>query len=302
VSISLSENKKTPELDDRAVGIQITTVPNNVSVLEQHNENKTLVLAREIIQPESDYECKYDEEVTDHNIDEHKEDNEPLTPNKAEQARIETKITNLDHAKSSTSSKRVTFEEPLVTSTQILSPIPEGNEEEEIEKVIITFDQLSVIQRERMVIDDVIEKESKYAKLLCIPISIDKQPVGYTLIDPAASRSLIRRSKLRTIKTRNPLIPIKNHYVLSSSGKEIPVTHNIRVKVRSGQHCLGNILFYVVEDSVDNDICCDIVIGRSTLAISPYYHLDIKNGCVYNPKTKETIMCQSYMYQVFLYV
>ena len=152
---------------------------------------------------------------------------------------------------------------------------------------------MSVIQRERQRVDEMSSDEEKYAKLLCIPVMVDKQPLGYALIDQAASRSLIRRSKLDTIKTKHPMIPIKNHYVLSSSGKEIPVLHKVRVKVSSKTHKIGYVLLYVVEDTKENDICCDIVIGRTTLALSQYSHIDVKHGCIYNPETKAIIKCLS---------
>ena len=312
---SLSENHDVVEMDERAVGKQITTVPNDVSVSNISPMKEVLSYV------EDDVESKYDEgdvittTIINNDLDEHKEEevqsaghtnieNENNTPSmiveQSSNILSPSKIESPPNSDTSTTTssifstptKHVTFDKPVVSSVQMLSPILEGIEEE-TPKHIITFDQLSVVNSERRIVNNMTESEAQYAKLLCAPITIDQQSVGYTLIDPAASRSLIRRSKIRTIKTRNPFIPIRNHYVLSSSGKEIPVTHNIRVDVRSGDHDLGDVLFYVVDDSIENDICCDIVIGRSTLAMCPYYHMDTKEGILYNPKTKATIVCKS---------
>jgi hypothetical protein len=191
------------------------------------------------------------------------------------------------------SDKQVRFNSPVISDTYLLSPIKEDSEPSSpSEKVMITFDYMKMVD-ERKAVYRMKDKEDKYAKLLCIPATLDGQALGYALIDQGASRSLIRKSKLKMIKTQHPWISIENHYVLSSSGKEIPVTHNVQVDLVSGTHQLGSVLFYVVDDTPEDDICCDMAIGRSTLALSPYSYIDTKNGCLYNPSTKEIIKCQS---------
>ena len=64
------------------------------------------------------------------------------------------------------------------------------------------------------------EDEIKYAKMLCVHIDIGVENAGYALVDQGASRALIRRSKLLTLKTKYEEIPVSSHCVLSSSGAE----------------------------------------------------------------------------------
>ena len=82
-----------------------------------------------------------------------------------------------------------------------------------------------------------------------------------------------------------------NLWVLTSSGTEIQVSAKFRCMVSSGAHSLGEVVFYIVEDSVHADICCDVVLGRSTLARSVYSHIDTVSGCLINPVTSERIWC-----------
>ena len=68
------------------------------------------------------------------------------------------------------------------------------------------------------------EDEIKYAKMLCVAIDIGVENAGYALVDQGASRALIRRSKVLTLKTKYEEIPVFSHCVLSSSGARIPIT------------------------------------------------------------------------------
>jgi hypothetical protein len=209
VKHSLSENHDVVEMDERAVGKQITTVPNDVSVSNISPMKEVLSYV------EDDVESKYDEgdvittTIINNDLDEHKEEevqsaghtnieNENNTPSmiveQSSNILSPSKIVSPPNSETSTTTssifstptKHVTFDKPVVSSVQMLSPILEGIEEE-TPKHIITFDQLSVVSSERRIVNNMTESEAQYAKLLCAPITIDQQSVGYTLIDPAST-------------------------------------------------------------------------------------------------------------------
>ena len=50
-------------------------------------------------------------------------------------------------------------------------------------------------------------------------------------------------------------------------------------------------MFYVVEDTANADICCDIVLGRVALAKSQFPHINTISGTIYNPITCQSITC-----------
>ena len=135
------------------------------------------------------------------------------------------------------------------------------------------------------------EDEIKYAKMLCIPTKIGEEDAGYALVDQGASRALIRRSKLLTMKTKYPEKLVSSHCVLSSSGTRIPITSRFKMTVYTQGHYFGEVMFYVVEDTADADICCDIVLGRVALAKSQFPHIDTITGSIYNPIDGQYITC-----------
>ena len=139
------------------------------------------------------------------------------------------------------------------------------------------------------------DDEIKYAKMLCLEIDIGVKNVGFALVDQGASRALIRRSKVLTMKTKHEEIPVNSHCVLSSSGAEIPITSRFKSKVFTQGQYFGEVMFYLVEDTADADICCDIVIGRVALAKSQYSQIDTISGDLYNPITHQSIKCSSAM-------
>ena len=135
------------------------------------------------------------------------------------------------------------------------------------------------------------EDEIKYAKMLCVQIDIGVENAGYALVDQGASRALIRRSKLLTLKTKYEEIPVISHCVLSSSGAEIPITSRFKSRIFTQGQYFGEVMFYVVEDTANADICCDIVLGRVALAKSQFPHIDTISGAIYNPITCQSITC-----------
>ena len=133
--------------------------------------------------------------------------------------------------------------------------------------------------------------ESHYAALLAVPVIIAGVDMGLALVDQGASRSLIRKSLLSSIDQNITEIKVDRYVVLSSSGKEIPIVSKISVPVVCCDKPLGIIVLYVVDDDEDNDICCGIVLGRTSIAMSPYSHIDTRSGSLYNVITQDKIKC-----------
>ena len=135
------------------------------------------------------------------------------------------------------------------------------------------------------------DDEIEYAKMLCVSIDIGEENAGYALVDQGASRALIRRSKLLSMKTKHGEIPVSSHCVLSSSGAEIPITSRFKSRIFTQGQYFGEVRFYVVEDTAKADICCDIVLGRVALAKSLYPQIDTVSGKLYNLITYRSIQC-----------
>jgi hypothetical protein len=47
----------------------------------------------------------------------------------------------------------------------------------------------------------------------------------------------------------------------------------------------------VIDDKPDNDIICDMVLGRSTLSSGEYNCIDTKKGTLFNKNTGDEIQC-----------
>jgi len=135
------------------------------------------------------------------------------------------------------------------------------------------------------------DDDGKYAKLMCLPVAINGIDAGFALVDQAATRALIRRTKLIELGVKYEQTPVHNHCVLSSSGAEIPITSRFRCNITSSGNYFGDVTFYVVENTIDRDICCDIVLGRVALATSNYPKIDTATGELYNSTPPRSLQC-----------
>ena len=63
--------------------------------------------------------------------------------------------------------------------------------------------------------------------------------------------------------------------------------------VKSGDKSFGKAVFYIVDDESlpSNELVCDLIIGRSLLANSDYYHMDLRSGQLYN-NNNDKIQCE----------
>ena len=84
--------------------------------------------------------------------------------------------------------------------------------------------------------------------------------------------------------------PVTNHYVVGATSKlEIPIRSKFLALLSSGGKLLGRkkTVIYVVDNNNGNDIMCDIIVGRPTLAESDYHCIDTKTGTLFNKINNE---------------
>lgn len=132
------------------------------------------------------------------------------------------------------------------------------------------------------------KREMHGAESMCLPIQINGITMGPALVDQGASRSVMRLSAYkRFIRQHGPggprLIPKTNMYVIGSTGEKIPVVGRFIAQVGYSYHGphnhlggtpIARTLIYVVQDTAEKDIICDMVIGRATIANSSYSCVD----------------------------
>ena len=136
------------------------------------------------------------------------------------------------------------------------------------------------------------QKEDLVAKPIGIPIEIQGVECGVALVDPGATRSIMRLTKFNTIKDKVNLVRVNNMYVLGSTSRELPIVGKCEVNITSGAHEIGDSFIYVVDESGTDDIVCDLVLGRATLANSEYPLLDLTgDGALLNRDKNQSLPC-----------
>ena len=135
---------------------------------------------------------------------------------------------------------------------------------------------------------DVIKNnENNVAHGLCIPIEVQGESLGYALIDQGASRSLIRRTALTKIKDKINIVKVREMSVMCSNGSTVPITGCFVTPIYSHGTFIVKTILYIVDNTHSNDIICDVVIGKASLANGDYPCIDLRNnGTLYNPTNK----------------
>jgi hypothetical protein len=81
-------------------------------------------------------------------------------------------------------------------------------------------------------------------------------------------------------------------YVLGSTGELIPIVGRVITDITSNNIKLGRTLIYLVKDTKEQDIICELIIGRASLANGPYPCIDMRErGMIYHPSSNEKIPC-----------
>jgi hypothetical protein len=112
------------------------------------------------------------------------------------------------------------------------------------------------------------------------------------LVDQGASSAIISRSLMQQHSLHVREYKVKNHCVISSSGKEVALDSIFLGSVTTRGRSLGRSVFYVIDDTnlENNELVADLIIGRSLLAQSEYHHMNIKTGQLYND-SHDIIQC-----------
>ena len=132
------------------------------------------------------------------------------------------------------------------------------------------------------------QAERECAQSMAIPVELNGITMGPALVDQGASRSVMRLSAYkRFIKEHGSggprMVKKKNMFVIGSTGEKLPIVGCFAAHITFGSqpgllHLRGTsvarTLFYVVQDTSTQDIICDMVIGRATIANSPYSCVD----------------------------
>ncbi len=141
-------------------------------------------------------------------------------------------------------------------------------------------------------IDVLYSDEQQSARPMCIPLEVAGVPMGYALVDQGATKTVMRQSALAKLAGKYEMRRIRNMYVVGSTGEEIPIIGCFAANIASGGQQIGRTLIYVVRNTTQNDIICDFVLGRSSLANSNYPCIDMRNdGKIYHPNNNEKIVC-----------
>jgi transposase InsO family protein len=125
------------------------------------------------------------------------------------------------------------------------------------------------------------EAEKAMAASMCLPLVMNGVDVGVALVDQGASRSVMRRSAYDRVKHHmkghKKLVPVREMYVVGSTNEYVPVVGAFAADLytQRGQ-LISKTLIYVADDKKDNDIVCDLVLGRSSIATSKYSCVDTR--------------------------
>ena len=175
---------------------------------------------------------------------------------------------------------------------------PDDNEKDDdndgAKKHVIQLSSIDSIKYKHSSLQQVKNKEMKEAAIatsICLPIEVNGVSVGYALGDQGATKTIMRASALERLGVPVKEHNVKNHYVVCADKVEIPIRSRFNAIVTSTGKSLGDTLIYVVDDSEDKDITCDMVLGRSTMAASDYNCIDTRKGTLFNKQSGEEIQC-----------
>ena len=135
-------------------------------------------------------------------------------------------------------------------------------------------------------------EEEEHAHPMCLPVELQGVPVGHALVDQGATRTIIRQTALEKIKQKIVVKPVRNMFVLGSTGKKIPIVGQFDADLTSKGAAVGRTCLLVVGNTPTEDIICDLVIGKATLATSSYPYIDARGeGAIVDEKGEKRIVC-----------
>ena len=158
-------------------------------------------------------------------------------------------------------------------------PQPEKKETHH-EKRVITFSWMKTADNTSSV-SSRNDAEKAVAESMCLPLVMNGVDVGVALVDQGASRSVMRRSAFDRVKHRmsihSQLIQVRDMYVVGSTNEYVPIVGAFAADLYTQQgQLISKTLIYVADDKKDNDIVCDLVLGRASIATSRYSCVDTR--------------------------
>ena len=152
------------------------------------------------------------------------------------------------------------------------------------EKRIISFSHMNVnksrtFSSSKDEIDIHIENEKNTAESMCLELKINDIDVSVALVDQGASRSVMRSSCFNRLNSSLhhslTLHSIKNMYVVGSTNEYVPVKGCFLANISTkDDEFIVRTMIYVVNESKNNNIICDMVLGRSSISQSIYSCID----------------------------
>jgi transposase InsO family protein len=149
----------------------------------------------------------------------------------------------------------------------------------------ITFSTV-LFSDERSQLDHELSVEKHVASSMCLPVILDGVTLPRSaLIDQGASHSVMRMTAYKEFAIRATHTPklykVSNMSVTGSTGEHLPITGMFIASVSTPRNddsipIHRGTIIYVVKNTKQKDIICDLVIGRSTLATSHYSCIDMK--------------------------
>jgi hypothetical protein len=134
-----------------------------------------------------------------------------------------------------------------------------------------------VFECKSLSLDASVSDEKRTASSLCVAVEMNGVCVGSALVDQGANRSLIRKSAFdrHHLHEHVALHPVRNYYVATASNHLVPIVGRFMTKLTvDGDEFNDSSVVYVVNDTDELDISCDVVLGRNTIARSRYRLID----------------------------
>ena len=125
--------------------------------------------------------------------------------------------------------------------------------------------------------------EKAVSQSMCLPVIINGVDAGVALVDQGATRSVMRRSAYERLQSRMAeravLRKVHNTFVVGSTNEQVPIVGAFVADLFTQQQQLvSRTLIYVADDMNGKDIVCDLVLGRSSIAISQYSCIDTRDS------------------------
>lgn len=133
-------------------------------------------------------------------------------------------------------------------------------------------------------LEEMLETEKQVGTPLGMRVTIAGVNAGMALVDPGAVRVLMTSTLFNRLHLNEKVhvYPLRNHWLVSSSGHEVPIIGRFKAHISSQDKLLGYNLVYIVQDKKRGvRMACDLVLGRTVLA-GEYPLMNVRTGDLMN--------------------